>query len=143
MHNGDRGDLMTHPATAHASQGDPSAQNVYTDVYRILLGGMYASTAFYILGVISALLHPQFVPIDQAWVRRQYQWQAIVHGLAHFDQTSLMMVGTLLLILTPVLRVLVSIYAFFVDRDYKYVGVTSVVFVVIVLTVILARMGLS
>lgn len=134
---------MAQPSISHQSQGDPSPQNVYTDVYRILLGGMYASTAFYILGVISALLHPQYVPIDQAWVRRQYQWQAMVHGLAHFDQTSLMMVGTVLLILTPVARVVVSIYAFWVDRDRKYVGVTSVVFLVIVLTVILARMGLT
>lgn len=133
---------MSQPAVIH-SEGDPSGQNVYSDVYRILLGGMYASTALYVLGVVSALMHPQYVPLDQGWVRRQNQWNTILHGIVHFDQTSLMLAATILLILTPIARVLVSIYAFWVDRDRKYVGVTSIVFLVIVLTVILAHFGLS
>jgi uncharacterized membrane protein len=53
-----------------------------------------------------------------------------------------MMVATILLILTPVVRVLVSIWAFMVDHDYKYVGITSIVFLIMVVTVIAGLLGL-
>jgi uncharacterized membrane protein len=54
-----------------------------------------------------------------------------------------MMLGTLLLILTPIARVLVSIYAFWGDHDRKYVVVTLIVMIVIILTVVLGRLGLQ
>ena len=54
-----------------------------------------------------------------------------------------MMVATALLILTPVLRVVISIWAFWVDRDYKYVVVTSTVLAVIGLPVVLAHFGVK
>ena len=51
------------------------------------------------------------------------------------------MIATVLLILTPVARVIVSIYAFLVDRDRKYVIVTSIVLAIMILTVILGMFG--
>jgi uncharacterized membrane protein len=54
-----------------------------------------------------------------------------------------MLAATVVLIATPVLRVLVSIYAFHQDGDRKYVALTSVVLAVIALTVVLGRFGLQ
>lgn len=134
--------MTAEPACTTHSEGDPP-QNVYSDVYRVLLMGMYASTTLYVLGVISALLHPRYIHISPEWMKQQLHWKPVLTGLLHFDQTSLMLAATVLLILTPVTRVLVSIYAFWVDHDRKYVGVTSAVFLVIVLTVMLSRLGLT
>ncbi len=117
-------------------------QNVYAGVYRALLAGMAASTLLFAAGVILALLHPTYVPLDPSWVRSHYRLGTELRGLLSGDPTAYMLLGTLLLILTPVARVVVSIYAFYVDRDYKYVAVTSIVLAVMILTVGLSCLGL-
>ena len=118
-------------------------QNVYADVYRVLLAGMIASSALFALGLIRALLHPRYIPLTTDWIKQHYHVSTVLHGLAQADPTTLMMVATILLILTPVVRVLVSIYAFWVDHDYKYVVVTGIVFLVMMLTVVLSHFGLQ
>jgi uncharacterized membrane protein len=119
------------------------ADHVYADVYRVLLAGMVVSTLLFAAGVILALLHPTSVPLSASWIRQQYQWKAFLHGLATGNPGMLMMLATILLILTPVTRVVVSIYVFYVDHDFKYVVVTSIVFLVMVLTAILSHLGLK
>ncbi len=119
------------------------ADNVYADVYKVLLAGMVLSTALFAVGVVLALLHPAYVPLSSDWVRQQYHWKTFIHGLSTADPGAFMLLATILLILTPVSRVLVSIYVFYVDRDRRYVIVTGIVFLVMVLTVILSRFGLK
>ncbi len=116
-------------------------QNVYAGVYHMLVAGMIASNVLFAIGIVLALLHPRYFPLSASWVREQYHGRVVIHGLLHGDPSSFLLIGTLLLILTPVARVLVSIYAFWVDQDRKYVGVTGAVFVVIALTVILGLLG--
>jgi uncharacterized membrane protein len=118
-------------------------QNVYADVYKVLLGGMLVSTALFALGIILALLRPQFIPLTPSWILQHYHWSVVVQGIRSLDPTVIMMIATALLILTPVTRVLVSIYAFAVDRDRKFVVVTSIVLLVMVLTVLLGMSGLK
>lgn len=117
-------------------------QNVYADVYRMLVAGMIVTNILFVVGLILALVHPQYFPLSARWVRQQYHWSALIHGLAHGQANSFLMIGTLLLILTPVARVVVSIYAFWVDHDRKYVAVTSTVLIIIVVTVLLGLLGL-
>jgi uncharacterized membrane protein len=118
---------------------DKVEENVYADVYRVLLGGMIVSSALFALGMVRALLLHTYFPLTPQWVQQHYRWSVVMHGLATLDPTSLMLVGAVLLILTPVARVLVSIYAFYVDHDRKYVAVTGTVFLIIVLTVLLSH----
>lgn len=120
----------------------PVQSNVYADVYDVLMAGMYVTTALFIAGLILALRHPAFVPLDPAWVSGHYHWRLVAGGLVHGDPAAYMLTATLLLILTPVARVIVSIYAFAVDRDYKYAAITSIVLLVMILTVVLSRLGL-
>jgi uncharacterized membrane protein len=119
------------------------AANVYADVYRVLLVGMVLSSLLFAVGVIAALLHPSYVPLSAIWIRHQYHWDVFWHGLLTGNPTTLMMLATILLILTPVSRVLVSMYVFYIDHDYKYVVVTGVVFFVMVLTVVFSQLGLK
>jgi uncharacterized membrane protein len=135
--------MSRNPEDAVKSTEPLSEENVYADVYKVLLAGMYVSTILFVAGVVMALIHPAFVPLTSDWVREHSGWRTVFDGLPHGDPTALMMLGTTLLILTPVARVLVSIYAFFIDRDYKFVVVTSIVFIVMLLTVILSHFGLK
>jgi len=117
-------------------------QNVYAGVYRMLIAGMIVTNILFVAGIILALIHQQYFPLSANWVRAQYHATIIFHGLIHGQPTSYLLLGTLLLILTPVARVIVSIYAFWIDHDRKYVAVTLTVFVIMLLTVILGLLGL-
>ncbi len=118
-------------------------ENVYADVYRVLLGGMLVSSVLFAVGIVRALLHPEVIPLTPEWVKQQYQWSTLESGLMDLQPSSLMLVATALLILTPVARVLVSIYAFAVDGDHKYTVVTSIVLLVMAMTVVLGMLGLK
>ena len=117
--------------------------NVYADVYRLLIGGMILSNVLFAAGILLALLHPRFIPLTAQWIKAQYHWATLSHGLSSGDPISLMLLATVLLILTPVARVVVSIAAFAADRDHKYVVITSVVMFVMLLTVLLGLLGLQ
>ena len=114
-------------------------RNVYTVVHRALLWGMVASTVLYALGVVRALQSPVVIPLDHAF---HLSWAQARSGLAALDPTALMLAATVILILTPVARVVLACIAFAVDRDRDFVLVTGAVLAVIVLTVILGRLGL-
>lgn len=118
-------------------------KNVYADVYWVLLWGMIVSTLLFAGGIVAALLHPQYIPLQSSWIRQHYNWAVVLRGIRTFHPTIILMVATIILILTPILRVLISIYAFFVDRDRKYVVVTSTVLLVIILTIVLGACGLQ
>ena len=119
-----------------------SDEGVYAAVYHALLYGMIASSILFAVGLIRAmLLHTQF-PLTEKWVTDHYHWNVVMHGIATADPTVLMLIATVLLILTPVVRVIVSIVAFAQEGDRKYVLVTSIVLAVIVLSIVLSRAGL-
>ncbi|HUX68685.1 MAG TPA: DUF1634 domain-containing protein [Terriglobales bacterium] len=122
-----------------AQQLQPTAANVYSIVFRVLFWGMVVSTSLFALGVFRALQHPVAIPLAPIPL---LSFHATLHGLARLDPASLMLTATLLLILTPVVRVVLACIAFAVDRDPKFVAVTGIVLAVIVLTVVLGRLGL-
>ena len=55
----------------------------------------------------------------------------ICHGIAQLKPYAIMMLGIFLLILTPVLRVIVSIYSFYREGDNLYVVITTIVLVIL------------
>lgn len=117
-------------------------ENVYAGVYRVLLGGMLVSSTLFAIGIVRALMHPAFFPLTAKWVRQHYSVSWVLHGVASLDPLALMMLATVLLILTPVARVVTSIYAFAVDRDIKYVVITSVVLLIMIVTAAAGALGL-
>ncbi|MEJ2882899.1 DUF1634 domain-containing protein [Pedobacter sp. GR22-6] len=46
---------------------------------------------------------------------------AIFAGLKHLDGAAIIQFGTLLLIFTPILRVVFSVFSFLIEKDYLYV----------------------
>lgn len=118
-------------------------KKIYADVYDVLLVGMLVSSALFALGVVLALLHPRYIPLTRDYIVKNYHGAALLHNLAAFRPGAIMLVATVILILTPVVRVVISIYAFAQEGDRKYVGVTGTVLLVILLTVFLGWLGLK
>lgn len=57
-------------------------------------------------------------------------------GIAALKPYAIMMLGIFLLILTPVLRVVVSIYSFYREGDNLYVVITTIVLVILAISFI-------
>lgn len=64
---------------------------------------------------------------------------AILHGVAAFDARSIIMLGLLLLIATPVARVAMCIVGFLLERDKLYVAVSMVVFAILIYSLFFHR----
>jgi len=56
------------------------------------------------------------------------------HGIAEHRGKAIAMLGVLLLIATPVVRVAISVLLFAVERDMRYVLITSVVLILLLLS---------
>ncbi len=130
---------------AQTDAPQPSTEeNVHAVVYYALFWGMIASTLLFAIGVLRALTYPAArdpMLVGGAASHHDLSWFA--HGVAALDPTAIMMAATVVLILTPVARVLASIYAFLVDRDMKYVVITASVLLIMVVTVVAGLLGLS
>lgn len=61
----------------------------------------------------------------------------ILWGDPFFSPSHILFVGFLTLVLTPLFRVLTSVFAYYVDKDWVYAGITGFVFVVLILGMIL------
>ncbi|RZL05664.1 MAG: DUF1634 domain-containing protein [Pedobacter sp.] len=59
---------------------------------------------------------------------------AVYHGVLNLDGAAIIQFGTLLLIFTPVARVVFSIFSFLIERDYLYVVIGLLVLVVILIS---------
>lgn len=118
-------------------------ENIYADVYEVLLGGMLVSCALFTIGLALALIHPRYVPLTRAYVLRDYHPGTLIRALAKGSPSAYLMLATVLLILTPVARVVISVFAFYKDHDRKYTVVTGIVLFIIVLTAVLGKLGLK
>jgi uncharacterized membrane protein len=60
---------------------------------------------------------------------------SVYNGVIQGNGESLIFFGIILLFLTPVLRVLLSLFSFLLEKDYLYVGITLIVIFIILVSV--------
>lgn len=60
-------------------------------------------------------------------------WTSIAHGVTHGDALSVIELGLLVLILTPVSRVLLTLVLFLIEKDPVFVIVSAIVLFVLML----------
>lgn len=58
--------------------------------------------------------------------------KGIFMGLLHFEAKNWMQLGVIVLMLTPIMRILLSLIDFARERDWLYVSITAIVFLVII-----------
>ncbi|GAJ26915.1 hypothetical protein JCM15457_1867 [Liquorilactobacillus sucicola DSM 21376 = JCM 15457] len=64
---------------------------------------------------------------------------AILSGLTEFKAFAFMMTGIFLLILTPFLRVVISVYAFYKEKDTLYVYITLTVLFILIISFLIGH----
>ncbi|MCP2025526.1 putative membrane protein [Flavobacterium sp. HSC-32F16] len=60
---------------------------------------------------------------------------AVYHGAVQGNGAYLIFVGIILLFLTPVFRVLLSLFSFLLEKDYLYVVITLIVILIIITSI--------
>jgi uncharacterized membrane protein len=99
-------------------------------ISNVLRGGVLLSGAIILIGVVIFYVRYQS--------GRTVQYQTYPHTLATVGQqlaqgkaVAIIMLGLLILLATPVMRVAVSIVAFMLERDWRYVVITTIVLAIL------------
>jgi uncharacterized membrane protein len=66
---------------------------------------------------------------------------SVLSGVAHGNPLAIVALGLLFLLATPVLRVAVSIVAFALEHDWRYVGITALVLAILLVSFALGKAG--
>lgn len=111
-------------------------------ISRTLKGGGMLSLAILLFGTVVSYFGDPAYLLSSAELDRLHQPGAavpqtigqVLSGVAHLNGPSIISLGILVLIATPVARVAVSIMIFLKARDRMYVGITSCVFLLLLLS---------
>lgn len=113
------------PPAAVRRKGDLEIQDVSSWILR---AGVIASVSIMLLGLVISFLHGAPTVAQMETFRFASDFGLMFRGVAALDGPSLMELGILILVATPILRVLSSMILFaFVERDWFYAAVTLVV----------------
>jgi len=129
-------------STAPRSDEDP-ARATELMVSAVLRSGVIVSAAVIVFGIALLAIHG-FKGIGgsiDAVQNYPHSFGLVVAGLARLDPVSVITLGLLLIIITPVTRVAVSIIAFAMEGDWRYVGITTIVLLVLLVSFALGKAG--
>ncbi|KQB41714.1 DUF1634 domain containing protein [Flavobacterium daejeonense] len=114
-------------------------------VFQMIIGnllryGVWISLSIAFMGGITYLINHGNEPEDYSvFIEKDNNIFNVVgnvcEGLIHGSGESIIFSGILLLFLTPMLRLLISLFVFFLEKDYLYVFITSIVAIIIGLSV--------
>lgn len=108
------------------------------NIGKILRAGVFVSSAVIIVGILMFVLTGHSGYETGEWPVR---FDAILSGLVGFKALAWLMTGLFLLILTPVLRVVASIFSFAREGDKLYVAITTLVLVILLVAMIIGHGG--
>ena len=128
-------------------QHDGRVRAIELLISNLLRVGVVTSLLFVLIGeTISFVRHPEYLRHPPALQRLTSPGAAFPHtlhdvlrGVRDGRGQAIVMIGLLLLIATPVVRVAVSILAFVYERDWRYVVITTLVLGLLVLSFVLGK----
>ncbi len=102
-------------------------------VHQMLILGLVLSTALMVFGLALDLFYQRVPPTQVPEVGD------VVTRLLTLRPSGFLAAGLIVLIVTPVLRVVGSIFAFLYERDRLYAGITTLVLAIVLASLFLGR----
>lgn len=121
----------------HEKFGEKDFQTIIGNLLRY---GVWISLTVAFIGGIVYLMHHS-TEIENYSVFKENDHDifevilSIYSGVIQGNGASLIFFGIILLFLTPVLRVLLSLFSFILEKDYLYVAITLIVILIILTSV--------
>lgn len=121
--------------TTQPHPADPAEEtgNLEHVIHQLLVWGVALSSVLILLGLLVALMSNQPVPTSVPPLQ-----QVLPEALA-LQPGGILALGLLILIATPILRVVSSIFAFLYERDWRYALITFIVFLIVLTSIYLGR----
>jgi uncharacterized membrane protein len=122
-------------------RAEDQARRVERAVSLVLRTGVGLSAAVILLGLgllVAKGIFSNNVRIDAA-IPYPRDLAALASGLLALDPASVIMLGLVALIATPIARVAVSILAFALERDWRYVAITAIVLAILVAGLVMGK----
>ena len=126
-------------ATAEPAQPDRRLRQAELVISHVLRSGVIVSAAVILLGVLWFYLQMAFT--GHAALGFPHTFGGIIRRLFHGEPLALVALGLLILLLTPILRVAISIVVFALERDWRYTVITVLVLVILLISLLLGRGG--
>jgi uncharacterized membrane protein len=142
--SGQSGDVHVAPnlhalvtATALADMPQTAAEQERRDlnaiVHRVLMIGLMISTTLMLIGVGLDLFSQRDLPTAVPEVGD------VIQRVLVLRPSGFLSLGLLVLVATPIVRVLGSIGAFLYERDWRFVGITTLVLVILLTSLLLGK----
>jgi uncharacterized membrane protein len=121
----------------------PSDEQVDAVIGQVLRGGVLLSSAVTFVGLVLYLLHhatatPNYHTFHSINGQLRHMRELFPDAI-HGNPLAIIQVGILLLIATPVARVAFLVGAFALERDRLYIGVSGLVLVVLLYSILLVK----
>ena len=115
--------------------GEKTAEQKNFDeiLHKLLLIGLGLSVLFMLAGLALTLIRQQPIPADIPPLNMIF-----VHVSA-LAPDGFLALGLLVLIATPILRVVSSFIAFLVERNWRFAGITLIVLVTVIFSILLGK----
>jgi uncharacterized membrane protein len=127
-------DLVTIPApTPQVTKTAREQRDLNAVVHGVLMVGLAISTALMLIGIGVDLFLQQDLPTAVPDLGE------VLARVAALRPSGFLALGLLVLIATPILRVIGSIIAFLYERDWRYAGITTVVLLVLGVSLLLGK----
>ncbi len=111
-------------------------------VSAVLRIGVLLSGGVILLGLVLFFAQHHGAALDDITkVPFSYQPGTIIGQVFHGSGTAIILLGLMLLILTPVSRIAVSIVTFAVEHDWRYVVITTIVLLILLTSFALGKAG--
>jgi len=114
-------------------------QRVEIIIGKVMQVGVFVAATVMIIGILIL-----FVSGNSGYEGNvhPHDFNSIISGVLSLKSYAIIMSGLFLLILTPVLRVVVSIYAFVVAGDKLYVWITTAVLIILIIAMVIGMYGI-
>ena len=119
--------------TPEAAQAVKRRHDLNAVIHHVLVVGLAISTALILIGLALDLVQHRQVPTDVPTFRDVFR------RTAELRPSGFLTLGLLVLVATPIFRVLGSTFAFIYERDWRYAAITFVVLVVVTLSLLLGQ----
>lgn len=128
---------------------EPKSKIIESVISTILRGGVGISVAIVTIGVVLTFVHhpdyfssrPALGSLIDARASYTASVAAVLAGTRQGHGQSIVMIGILVLIATPVIRVAASIALFAAEHDRVYVAITTVVLALLLLSFAIGAAG--
>lgn len=115
-------------------------RDLETLVGNTLRYGVWISFTLSAIGLILLLtLHPEsrFAPDTLPLEPEKFSFAVMLNGLSHFKPAAVVMLGSLVLLLTPLLRVIFALFGYWKNGNKLYTWITLTVLVIIWISVLI------